>query len=177
MRCTGRWSTFRVDAANAVPVVGTPLAYGIGFVVLLLIVFTESWAGSLTTVAHEGAHMVLAVLTFRGHSGFKLNDGGGAATKIDDPSWGVGDYLITFAGYAAPPLLGLGGAHLVRAGNPGGVLVIALILGLAAFFQARNQLAYVVTLLIVIVTGWTLMGAGAWIKVHPVPMTISSVTT
>ena len=79
-----------MNATNAVPVVATPLAYGIGLIMLVVVVFTESWAGSLVTVAHEGGHIIFAVLTFRGFSGLHLHDGGGGKTTGMDTSWGVG---------------------------------------------------------------------------------------
>jgi hypothetical protein len=43
-----------LEAVNAIPVVGEPLAWGLGFAMLLFVVFTDSWARSLVTVAHEG---------------------------------------------------------------------------------------------------------------------------
>lgn len=52
-----------------------PSALLAGFVVLLLVIFTGSWAGSLVTVAHEGGHMALAALTGRNHQGFSTARG------------------------------------------------------------------------------------------------------
>jgi hypothetical protein len=143
-----------VDAVDAVPVVGTPMAYGLGFLVLILIAFAESWAGSVVSIAHEGAHMAMAVLTFRGHHGFELLENGNARTSIADPSFGVGDWFVTFAGYALPPLLGVGGANLLRNGNAWGTLWIAIVLMFVAFLQARNALANLVTLLALFGTGY-----------------------
>jgi Peptidase M50B-like len=153
-----------VDPTNAVPVVGQPLAYGIGFGVLLLIVFGGSWTSSLVTVAHEGGHMIVGALMFRGPKGFTLTDGGGGATPLTKYDWSVGDLLMRFAGYPLPPLAGLGGAYLVRAGNTAGVLWIALILLLAAFFQAKNPLANVVTLAALLATGWAVYNGQAELK-------------
>jgi hypothetical protein len=160
-----RWSTARVNTANAVPVVATPLAYGIGLIMLVVVVFTESWAGSLVTVAHEGGHIIFAVLTFRGFSGLHLHDGGGGETTGMDTSWGVGDLLLTFAGYATPPLLGLGGAAVIAHGNAVGVLWIAVILLIAAFIAAGNELAYAVTLLALIGVGWVALAGTTTIQV------------
>lgn len=143
------------DAVNAVPIVGEPIAYGIGFAVLLLVVFTGSWAGSLVTVAHEAGHMVVAVLTFRGHRGFTLEDGGGGATPLVRYHWSISDLAVRIAGYPMPSLLGLGGAYLVGAGRPAAVLWVSALLLLGAFMAAANQLAYVVTTIAVIGVGWT----------------------
>jgi Peptidase M50B-like len=143
-----------VNTANAVPVVATPLAYGIGFLLLVAVTFGDDWVGSLVTVAHEGGHYFFAVFALRGPKGFRMDDGDNAATPLTDDSWGVGDYVLTFAGYATPPLLGLGGAVAIAHGNAGGVLWIAVILLIAAFFAAGNDLALAVTLLAVIGVGW-----------------------
>jgi len=105
------------------------------------------WAGSFVTVAHEGGHMLAAALTGRGHKGFKMKDGDNAGTEIKDPSWGVGDYLVTFSGYATPPLLGLVSAALVVAEKPWSVLWVGVVLLLLSFLFARNALATLVTLL------------------------------
>jgi hypothetical protein len=53
--------------------------------------------------------MAMAVVTWRGHQGFKLTDGGGGGTAVSKNGWGIGKILILLAGYPAPPLLGLGG--------------------------------------------------------------------
>jgi hypothetical protein len=143
-----------VNATNVVPVIATPLAYGIGFLLLIVVAFGEDWAGSLVTVAHEGAHYAFAVLAFRGPKPFKMDNGDNAGTPLTDDSWGVGDYILTFAGYATPPLLGLGGAVLITHGNAGGVLWIAVVLLLAAFLVAGNDLANAVTLLALIGVAW-----------------------
>lgn len=143
-----------MDVANTVPVVGQPLAYGIGFGMLLFVVFGGSWTRSLVTVAHEGGHIMVGTLMFRGPKGFTLADGGGGATPLTKYDWSVGDLLMRFAGYPLPPLIGLGGAYLVRSGNTAGVLWAAVLLLLAAFFQAKNPLANVVTLISVLATGW-----------------------
>lgn len=144
-----------VDGVNDVLVVGQPLAYGIGFAVLLVVVFTDSWGRALVTVAHEAGHMVVLVLTFRKHFGFTLADGGGGATEFEASRWSPANPLIAFAGYPLPPLLGLGGAHVVAGGNPAAVLWISLVLLVAAFFEAANPLANLVTLLAVVGVGWT----------------------
>ncbi|TWF80692.1 peptidase M50B-like protein [Pseudonocardia hierapolitana] len=152
-----------LDAVNAIPVVGEPLAWGLGFAMLLLVVFTDSWARSLVTVAHEGGHMAMAVLTFRGHRGFTLKDGGGGATELIRYHWSVSDLLTTFAGYPTPCLLGLGGAAAIGHGNAWAVVWASLFLLIWSFFQAANALANVVTLLAVIGVGWAALAGTAYV--------------
>ncbi|MCO1658321.1 M50 family metallopeptidase [Pseudonocardia humida] len=146
------------------PVVGQPLAFGIGFVVLLLVVFTGTWAGSLVTVAHESGHIVGALLTLRDHAGFQLNDDGSAFTTVSRSRWSFGGLIAAFAGYPLPPLLGLGGAAVVADGNAWAVLWSALALLVWAFMQAANALANAVTLLASIGVGWVALTGSPELK-------------
>jgi hypothetical protein len=151
------WSTLHMadlDAVNAIPIVGEPLAYGLALVALVLVVFARSWAGGIVTVAHEGGHMVMRALTFKGLKHFTLDNGGGGATYYERGHWSVGDLLCRFAGYPMPCLLGLGGAALIAAGRPASVLWISLVLVLGALALAGNSLAYVVTTIEAIGIGW-----------------------
>ncbi|MDT7637026.1 MAG: hypothetical protein QOC83_1314, partial [Pseudonocardiales bacterium] len=93
---------------------------------LVLVVFTDSWARSLVTVAHEGGHMVMAIITGRGYSHFYLGDGGGGGTKLINAEWGIGDMAVRFVGYPMPCVLGLGGAAVIRHGQTWSVLWSAL---------------------------------------------------
>lgn len=141
---------------NDVPIVGEPVAYGIGFIALLLVTLTGSWTGALTTVVHEGAHYVFSALSFRAPQYFELSDGGGGGTTVLDQSWGPGYILSVFAGYAAPSLVALGGAALVADGNAWAVLWSAIVLFLAAFIVSRGPLA---TLFIVLVLAGVIWAA------------------
>jgi hypothetical protein len=135
-----------MDDLIGVPVVGAPVVAGAGFVVLLLVLFAYAWTDLILSVVHEGGHMVMAVVTFRGFRWFRIIGTGSAETELVDDSWGPGDFILTLAGYLAPPLLGLGGAAVLARGNAWGILVISAILMFAAFLYAREGLANVVTL-------------------------------
>jgi hypothetical protein len=150
--------------ANAVPVVGEPLAFGLAFIALLLVTLTGSWAGALTTVAHEGGHMVMSLVTFRGNSGFYLHDGGGGRTEGIDSRWGIGWILTIFAGYATPPLVALGGAAVVRSGNPWGVLWVAVFLLVVALVASRNVLAGLVTFLALAGVVWVALAGSVYLQ-------------
>lgn len=146
-----------VDELIDVSIVGQPVVYGAAFIVLLLVVFTGDWAGSLVTVAHEGGHMIMSVVTLRGFSHFTMDDGDNAGTYVTNTGWGIGELLTRSAGYFTPPLLGLGGAAVLANGNAWGVLAVAAFLLFAAFLYARKGLANVVTLVAVagiVVTLW-----------------------
>jgi hypothetical protein len=55
-----------------IPVVGQPVAFGIGFLVLVLVAFSGGVADSLVTAAHEGGHMITSLMTGRGVRRFEL---------------------------------------------------------------------------------------------------------
>jgi peptidase M50B-like protein len=126
-----------------VPVVGQPVVYGAGFIALLLVVFTGSWAGSIVTLAHEGGHALMSVLAMRRLFGVHLHDGGGGHTEFRG-GWGASYYLIYPAGYLTPPLLGLGGAAVLVHGNAWGVLAVVVVILAVSFLVAANALANVV---------------------------------
>ncbi|WP_445188611.1 M50 family metallopeptidase [Pseudonocardia sp. Cha107L01] len=153
-----------MNAVDSVPVIGQPLAYGLGFIMLIFIVFTDSWARSLVTVAHEGGHMAMAMVTWRGHQGFELTDGGGGETTLSKTGWGIGEILILLSGYPAPPLLGLGGAAVIRHGHAWSVLWAALVLLLVALFQAKNSLALLVTALAFLSVGWAALNGSPYLQ-------------
>ena len=159
-----------MNRVDAVPIIGQPVAYGLGFLILLLVVFTDSWARSLVTVAHEGGHMVMAIITGRGYSHFYLSDGGGGATDGIKAGWGIGGMAVTFVGYPMPCLLGLGGAAIIRHGHAWSVLWVALVLLLVAFFQAGSgsgeggSLAQAVVLLTFLGVGWVALNGSPYLQ-------------
>lgn len=132
---------------GGVAIVGEPVTYATGLLVLVLIVLMGDWIKSFVTIAHEGGHMIVGILAFRGPMGFTMDPDGSAGTKRADGSFGVGDWLIKLAGYLTPPLAGLGGAAALAEGKVWSVLWVAVILGVAAHLQARNGLANAFTLL------------------------------
>lgn len=134
---------------------GSTVVHVAGFVALLLVVFTGSWAASIVTVAHEGGHVVLALLSGRDPSGFVVNegDGGGGATAFK-AGWGVSLIFIGLAGYLTPPLLGLAGANLVLAGKSWSVLWASVILLIGSFLHARGLFTNVVVVLVGAGIGW-----------------------
>jgi hypothetical protein len=69
---------------------GAPVVHVAGFVALMLVVFTGSWAASLVTIAHEGGHVVVSLLSGRNVDGFHVNEGPGGGGGTDfRGGWGV----------------------------------------------------------------------------------------
>lgn len=128
---------------------GEPAVYVSAFIVLVLFGYARSVAESLSTIAHEGGHMVMGVLTGHEVKHFYLEEGpgGGGATQLASGSNGVGHILVGLAGYLTPPLLGLAGVALVLDGKAWSVLVASAMLLFAAFLKARDLFTVVVVLL------------------------------
>ncbi|MCX4548334.1 M50 family metallopeptidase [Streptomyces sp. NBC_01387] len=122
-----------------------------GAVALLAVVPHRIWrlTRNAVTIAHEGGHGLIALLTGRRLDGIQLHsDTSGLTVSRGKPS-GPGMVLTAAAGYTAPPLLGLGGAWLLSAGHITLFLWVACVLLLAMLVMIRN--AYGV--LTVVVTG------------------------
>ncbi|MFB9386442.1 M50 family metallopeptidase [Pseudonocardia petroleophila] len=134
---------------------GSTVVHVAGFVALLLVVFTGSWAASIATVAHEGGHVVVALLSGRNPRGFKVNEGdGGGGETVFDAGWGVSLIFIGLAGYLTPPLLGLAGANLVLAGKSWSVLWVSVLLLIGSFLHARGLFTNLVVVLAGAGIGW-----------------------
>ncbi|MDQ0789088.1 M50 family metallopeptidase [Streptomyces sp. B3I8] len=101
------------------------------------------------TIAHEGGHGLVALLTGRTLTGIRLHSDTSGLTVSRGKPHGLGMILTAAAGYTAPPLLGLGGAALLAAGHITALLWLATALLLVMLVMIRN--AYGV--LTVVVTG------------------------
>ena len=131
-----------------IPVVGEPVAFGIGFLVLVLVAYTGAFADSLVTVTHEGGHMLTDLLTGRGVEKFTLEETSdrmnGATTAMEVGGW-LSRIIVSFSGYPAPSLAGLGGAYVIADGNSWGVLWVGIVLLAAALLVAAGTTALVIT--------------------------------
>jgi hypothetical protein len=153
-----------------IAVVGEPVAYGIGFLVLVLVAFTGGVAATIVRVAHEGGHMLAALISGNRVTKFELNDGdevtGSGRTSYRDGSVGWFSELVNmFAGYATPPLAGLGGAYVVADGNAWGVLLIGVVLLLAVLLIPEiTPFALAVTSLLLAGVLWALIAGGPGVQ-------------
>ncbi|MGW1975862.1 M50 family metallopeptidase [Streptomyces sp. NPDC001889] len=101
------------------------------------------------TIAHEGGHGLIALLTGRSLQGIRLHSDTSGLTVSRGRPTGIGMVLTAAAGYPAPALLGLGGAALLGAGRITLLLWLATALLLGMLVMIRN--AYGV--LTVVLTG------------------------
>jgi Peptidase M50B-like len=145
---TDRGETTTVTAAVAAALTW-PVIAAAGIAVGLLVLLVGDVVGRIVTITHEGGHMVVGLLTGGRVDHFKLNADreGGSTTFRPGPGW-PGSIVTGFAGYATPPLLGLGGAVLLKKGLALPVLWIAVFLLVLAWVQARDEVTSVVVLVI-----------------------------
>ncbi|MGW0941612.1 M50 family metallopeptidase [Streptomyces sp. NPDC002623] len=90
------------------------------------------------TIAHEGGHGLIALLTGRQLTGIRLHSDTSGLTVSRGKPHGLGMILTAAAGYTAPPLLGLGGASLLGAGRITLLLWLATALLVAMLVMIRN---------------------------------------
>ncbi|MEU4208883.1 M50 family metallopeptidase [Streptomyces sp. NPDC026206] len=83
------------------------------------------------TIAHEGGHALVALLSGRTLDGIRLHSDTSGLTVSRGRPTGPGMILTAAAGYTAPSLLGLAGAWLLAAGH-----ITALLWGAAALLAA-----------------------------------------
>ncbi|MEV6180643.1 M50 family metallopeptidase [Streptomyces sp. NPDC052016] len=105
------------------------------------------------TIAHEGGHGLVALLTGRTLTGIRLHSDTSGLTVSRGKPHGPGMILTAAAGYTAPPLLGLGGAALLGAGRITLLLWLATALLVAMLVMIRNAYGA----LTVILTGGTFL--------------------
>ncbi|MFD4135814.1 M50 family metallopeptidase [Streptomyces goshikiensis] len=90
------------------------------------------------TIAHEGGHGLLALLTGRSLDGIRLHSDTSGVTVSRGKPTGLGMVLTAAAGYTAPSLLGLGGAALLSAHRITLLLWAATALLVAMLVMIRN---------------------------------------
>ncbi|MFH8464669.1 M50 family metallopeptidase [Streptomyces sp. NPDC017991] len=110
------------------------------------------------TIAHEGGHGLVALLTGRSLSGIRLHSDTSGLTVSRGKPTGLGMILTAASGYTAPPLLGLGGAALLAGGHITALLWLATLLLVAVLVMIRNAYGA----LTVLVTGGTFV-AVSWL--------------
>ncbi|MDT7589043.1 MAG: hypothetical protein QOE32_6593 [Pseudonocardiales bacterium] len=128
-------------------------------VALLVVGHGGLWriARTVVTIAHEGGHAMIAVLTGRRLAGIRLHSDTSGVTVSVGRTTGPGMVFTALAGYLAPSLLGLGAAGLVTVGWTRPLLWLGVALLLATLIYVRNWFGGVA----VLVTGG-LVGVVAW---------------
>jgi peptidase M50B-like protein len=135
------------------------LVLGTALVALAAVASSRVWPVSRTvvTIAHEGGHALMALLTGRRVDSVRvLRSTAGMTVSAGSPA-GPGIVLTTAAGYLTPPLLGLGAAALLASGHLAGMLILSLVLLGALAIAVRNAyglLAVIITAVAIAVVLW-----------------------
>ncbi|MER6500792.1 M50 family metallopeptidase [Streptomyces sp. NPDC001455] len=111
-----------------------------GTLALIAVVPNPLWrlSRNAITIAHEGGHGLVALLTGRQLSGIRLHSDTSGLTVSRGRPTGMGMILTAAAGYTAPPLLGLGGAWLLTDGRITLLLWLTTALLAAMLVMIRN---------------------------------------
>jgi len=105
-------------------------------------------ARNAITIAHEGGHALVAVLTGRRLTGIRLHSDTSGLTLSAGRPTGPGMAFTLFAGYVSPALIGLAGAAVLGGNRITLLLWVTIALLLAMLVMIRNvygALALVVT--------------------------------
>ncbi|HEY2207223.1 MAG TPA: M50 family metallopeptidase [Pseudonocardia sp.] len=128
-------------------------------VAVLLVGHRGVWRYSRTavTIAHEGGHALVAVLTGRRLSGIRLHsDTSGVTVSVGRPS-GPGMVCTALAGYLAPSVVGVAAAGAVAADQSPALLWAVVALLLVTLLYVRNLFGGAAILL-----SGALVGLVAW---------------
>jgi hypothetical protein len=152
---------FWARVTATVPELPTEVLLASAAVAALLVLHPPLWrpARHVVTIAHEGAHGLVALLAGRRLSGIRLHsDTSGLTVSAGRPT-GPGMVLTCASGYTGPALFGLGAAALLAAGHAVGLLwALLLLLGLL-LVQIRNWYG----LWSVLATGAVVFAATWWL--------------
>ena len=109
-------------------------------VALLVIASRPAWhlTRNAITIAHEGGHAVVSLLTGRKLDGIRLHADTSGVTYSRGRGSGPGIVATAAAGYIAPSLLGLAAAWLLAAHHVTAMLWLLLALLVATFLAIRN---------------------------------------
>jgi len=163
----------RESAFGTQPPASTAVAVGTGVAALLLMT-PRVWPVTrhLVTIAHEGAHGVVALLSGRRLAGIRLHSDTSGLTLSRGRPTGPGMVFTAAAGYVGPGLLGLGAAYLLQAGHAVGALWLTLVLLAGLLFQIRNFFGLYVVL--VVAVG---VFALSWWAAPPIQVVVAHVGT
>ncbi|HET6737817.1 MAG TPA: M50 family metallopeptidase [Kribbella sp.] len=116
------------------------LVIGTGVVALLLIAWRPIWkyTRQVVTIAHEGAHGLIAALAGRKLSGIQLHSDTSGVTVSRGKPTGGGMIAVLLAGYPGPALFGLAAAFVLSRGYAVALLWGLLVALVILLLQIRN---------------------------------------
>lgn len=148
----------RIAAQQTAPASAVVVATALGAGALVGVPSLWPLTRHVITIAHEGSHGAVAVLTGRRLAGIRLHSDTSGLTVSAGRRRGPGMITTVLAGYVGPALLGLGAAALLAGGHAVAVLWAALLLLALLLAQIRNWFG----LWSVLVTGAAVFAVTWW---------------
>lgn len=136
----------RLAGTQPVPPVWVVAVSGLAALAVVLDVRGWHLARNAITIAHEGGHALVSVLSGRRLEGIRLHSDTSGETVSRGRGSGPGMVLTALAGYVTPPLLGAGAAVLLAAHHVTLLLWAFLVLLVACFLAMRNAYGVLVAL-------------------------------
>ncbi|RZU12432.1 peptidase M50B-like protein [Kribbella rubisoli] len=153
-------SEFWNSITSVQPEPSLKLVIGTGVVALLLIAWRPLWRHTrqVVTIAHEGAHGLIALLVGRKLSGIRLHSDTSGVTVSRGKPTGAGMIAVLLAGYPGPALFGLAAAFVLSRGYAVALLWGLLLALVILLLQIRNLFG----LWSVLVFGAVVFGVSWW---------------
>ncbi|MFF1606818.1 M50 family metallopeptidase [Amycolatopsis sp. NPDC058278] len=120
-------------------------------------------ANVLGTLFHEGGHAVVALLVGGDVSRVKIDSAEGGTTWSGGHA-GLASVLVAAAGYAMPPLAGLGAAALLHRGRVSAVLVLTLVALVFLLLLARDLRTLIMIVAVGALVYAALRYAPSWLR-------------
>jgi Peptidase M50B-like len=136
----------RLSGTQAVPPAWVVVVSGLAALVVVWDVRGWHLARNAITIAHEGGHALVSVLSGRRLEGIRLHSDTSGETVSRGRGSGPGMVLTAAAGYLTPPLLGAGAAVLLFTHHVTLLLWAFLVLLVACFAAMRNAYGVLVAL-------------------------------
>jgi hypothetical protein len=155
-----RVSEFWNSITSVQPEPSLRLVIGTGVVALLLIAWRPLWqyTRQVVTIAHEGAHGLIAALVGRKLAGIRLHSDTSGVTVSRGKPTGAGMIAVLLAGYPGPALFGLAAAFVLSRGYAVALLWGLLLALVILLLQIRNLFG----LWSVLVFGALVFGVSWW---------------
>ncbi|MET9263657.1 M50 family metallopeptidase [Amycolatopsis sp. NPDC004079] len=163
-----------LNTATATPGIALVLATGLIAALVSAATFAPMLAGptkwrpltranALGTVFHEGGHALLSILTRGGVYRIEITSADSGLTR----TWRTSRWSripTTFAGYAVPPLAGLGAAALLHRGLSPAVLALTVLVMALVLLVTRDWLTFGIVAALGAIAGMTLWRGPEWLQ-------------
>ncbi len=116
------------------------IVIGAAVLALASVLLTPPWriARNVVTIAHEGGHALVALLSGRQLTGIRLHSDTSGVTVSRGRPTGVGMVLTVFAGYVSPSLIGLLGILMLMSDRITALLWLSIVVLAAMLLMIRN---------------------------------------